>query len=297
MKRDMDKREAAINSYTLREHQLVLLDMLKNIDRICKKYDIKYMLFAGTALGAVRHGGFIPWDDDLDVVMMRPEYERFLSVAEKELDTDVYYLQCEFSEHWPMFFSKLRKNNTACIERTHPKDIKQHQGIYVDIFPCDNLADNILKRKLQFIASKLVIAKCLNARGYITKSLVKKLFILLAAPFPIKKLHEFVLNRQDADSAMVHSFFAASSKYKKSIFPRRWLTESVLIGFEDASFPVSSHYTELLTRLYGDYMTLPPAAQREKKVHGEIVDLHNSYEKYIELQRSMKFSVLTRSIR
>lgn len=90
-------------------HQRALLQMLHEVDRICRKYGIQYMLFAGTALGAVRHGGFIPWDDDIDVIMLRPEYERFLALAVDELDSNTYYLQREFSEHWPMFFAKLRK--------------------------------------------------------------------------------------------------------------------------------------------------------------------------------------------
>lgn len=92
----------------LRQHQLVLLDMLKEFDRICKKNDIPYILFAGTALGAVRHGGFIPWDDDLDVIMLRPAYQRFLEATPGELGGD-YYLQREFSPHWPMFFPNSEK--------------------------------------------------------------------------------------------------------------------------------------------------------------------------------------------
>ena len=162
----------------IRQLQLVQLKMLEEIDRICKKHDIKYSLFAGSALGAIRHKGFIPWDDDLDIVMMRPEYERFLAAAQKELN-ESYYLQKEFSENWPLQFSKLRKNNTAFIERYIPKMDGIHMGVYVDIFPCDNLSDNDLTAKLQFYFSKIVIAKALDKRGYLTDSKVKKLFILL----------------------------------------------------------------------------------------------------------------------
>ena len=85
-----------------------LLEMLREIDRICRKHDIPYQLFAGTALGAVRHGGFIPWDDDLDIIMLRKDYLRFLFLAERELNSELYALQAEFTDHWPMFFSKLR---------------------------------------------------------------------------------------------------------------------------------------------------------------------------------------------
>ena len=105
------------------EHQEAMLRLLDEVDRICRKYNIKYMLFAGTLLGAVRHQGFIPWDDDLDVVMLRTEYEKFLAAAKDKIDDNVFFLQPEFSSHWPMQFSKLRLQGTAAIEKYHPKDI------------------------------------------------------------------------------------------------------------------------------------------------------------------------------
>ena len=93
---------------SLKEHQEVLLELLKEFDRVCRKNNIKYILFAGTALGAVRHHGFIPWDDDLDVALLRSDYEKLMSLDSTEWN-DAYYLQREYSEHWPMYFSKLRK--------------------------------------------------------------------------------------------------------------------------------------------------------------------------------------------
>ena len=134
------------------KHQQVLLELLREFDRICVKHCIPYMLFAGTSLGAVRHGGFIPWDDDLDLILLREDYERFLAVAPGELGQE-FFLQKEYSEHWPIFFSKLRKNGTACMEKFVPKDPEQHQGIYIDIFPADNLSDVGLVARLQFAAA------------------------------------------------------------------------------------------------------------------------------------------------
>lgn len=188
-----------------RRHQLVLLEMLKEFDRICRRHDIPYMLFAGTALGAQRHGGFIPWDDDLDVIMLRPAYQRFLEVAESELD-GAYYLQKEFSDHWPMFFSKLRKNGTACMEKFRPKDQLMHQGVYMDIFPCDALSDSRIMRGLQFAASKLVIAHALDRRGYLTDSPVKKAVMALSRHLPAERLHRFVVQCGGERSRRVHSF-------------------------------------------------------------------------------------------
>ena len=93
-------------------HQTLLLEMLKDIDIVCKRHRISYQLFAGTALGAVRHHGFIPWDDDVDIIMSRSEYERFFKEAAKDFDETLYFAQQEHSAHWPMPYSKLRRNNT-----------------------------------------------------------------------------------------------------------------------------------------------------------------------------------------
>lgn len=281
----------------LRRHQGVLLELLEEFDRICGKYGIRYQLFAGSALGAVRHGGIIPWDDDLDVVMLRPDYRRFLEAAAGELDERRYVLQAEHSPHWPMCFSKLRKNGTACIERYIPKDPATHCGIYIDIFPCDNLADGRVTARGQFLLSKLVIARALDRRGYDTDSKVKKTAMALSRVMPVRWLSRIVQRRWDGESRAVHTFFGASSAFRKSVFPREWFEESILMPFEGGMYPVSAHYDALLTRLYGDYMTPPGEQERRCKVHGEIIDPDHSYEDYWALRQTMHITERTRSIR
>lgn len=199
-------------------HQALLLEMLKDFDAVCRKHGIRYQLFAGTALGAVRHHGFIPWDDDLDVILMRSEYDRFFAEAAVDFDADTYYVQQENSAHWPMQFSKLRRNHTACIEKYHPKDPLIHQGVYIDIFPCDNLSDRPLMRKLQFAASKIVIAKALYARGYETNSFVKKLFMQLCRVLPREKLERFCANRDDVHTSMCHTFLRLEKNMGRTSF-------------------------------------------------------------------------------
>lgn len=281
----------------LQKHQGIMFQMLCELDAICRRNNINYMLFAGSALGAVRHKGFIPWDDDLDIVMLREDYDRFLSVAPNELDSKQYYLQKEFSSHWPMFFSKLRKNNTACIERQIPKDSKMHQGIYIDIFPCDNLSDNKIIRKLQFVASKIVIAKSVYRRGYLTDSVLKKMFIQASRLLPLKPFWKFTTNQRARDSNMVHTFFGGARNYQKNVYPRKWFEHSVQLPFEGGLFPVSAYYDDLLRKMYGDYMTPLPEEKRGQKIHAEIMDTETSYEKYIGIQEKMHFSEYTRSIR
>ncbi|MBQ8753076.1 MAG: LicD family protein, partial [Clostridia bacterium] len=280
-----------------RAHQLAMLRLLVEFDRICRKHNIQYSLFAGTLLGAVRHGGFIPWDDDADVILPRAEYERFLRVAAQELDAESFFLQTEFSPHWPMFFSKLRLNRSACIERYHPRDKQAHRGVYIDIFPCDNLSDDRLIGYLQFAASKAVIARSLCRRGYRTDRFSKKLFIGLCCLLPQKPLCRLVQNRAQCSTAKVHSFFGGGSRYGKNVYPRSWLWETMPVRFENHEFRMTTHYDALLTQLYGDYRTPLPEGERNSKIHAEWVDLQNSYEQYTEWQRHREFHDYTRSIR
>ena len=280
----------------LQRHQAVLLELLTEFDRICRAHDIGYVLFAGSALGAVRHQGFIPWDDDLDVAMLRADYERFLHVAPGEL-ADAYYLQGEFSDHWPMFFSKLRKNGTACMERFVPKDAAMHQGIYLDIFPVDNLSNSAFVGKLQFAASKVVIAKGLSRRGYLTDSGAKKLFMAGCKLIPMGLARRIARLEGKKNTRQVHTFFGAASRYEKNIFPRQWFEQTARVSFEGKPFPVSADADAMLKQIYEDYMTLPTEEERRCKVHGVIVDPDHSYEQYLQQQREMKVTEYARSIR
>ena len=292
-----DKMNSALSSQaSLEDHKRALLIVLREFDRVCKVLGIPYILFAGSMLGAARHKGFIPWDDDIDVLMLRGDYERFLKEADAILDREGFFLQKEFSEHWPMFFSKLRLNNTTCLEKYPIKDREMHHGIYIDIFPCDNAARTKLGRKMQFYASKVVIAKSLDRRGYITHSKRKKVFIGLCKALPAKPFWCFA-TKGKADSKFVHSFFAAASKCSKNIYPREYIAQTATATFEGAEYPISKHYDDLLTIIYGDYMQLPPPEERVVKQHAVLVDLNNSYEMYLDYHKDIDFEVLSKSIR
>ena len=278
-------------------HQRALMSLLVEFDRICRACNIKYSLFAGTLLGAVRHGGFIPWDDDADVVMMREDYERFLLEAEKYLDNDKFYLQKEYSAHWPMFYSKLRLNGTTCLEKYHPKDKQTHEGVFLDIFPCDNAMPTKWQRVLQFGASKVVIAKSLFKRGYITPSKVKKLFLQCCRFFPLQPVLALCKARNQLHSKYVHVFLGGASKISRSVFAREWMQEVVEQKFEGYGFYCFTRYDELLRTMYGDYMVLPPEDERRIKEHVFVLDLDRSYQEYVNARDGVVFRELTRSIR
>lgn len=281
---------------TLQEHQKALYCLLREFDRVCKELDIPYFLFAGTLLGAVRHKGFVPWDDDLDVLMRREDYTRFLREAPRILNQERFFLQSEFSEHFPMFFSKLRLNGTTCLEKYFPKDPLVHQGVYMDIFPCDNACGSKPGRWLQFAASKVVIAKGLDAEGYVTDSKLKKTVMLVSRLLPRGVFHRLVCGPRKI-GAYVHCFLGGASKFSRSVFPSACFEKTVPMVFEDSDFSVPEHYDAVLKILYGDYWVIPEEADRKCKEHALLVDLTRSYEHYKTYRDGMKFDVHTRSIR
>ena len=151
-------------------------------------------------------------------------------------------------------------------------------------------------RKLQFLASRVVVAKSLDRRGYDTDNKKKKFFMFLCRLLPMRPFAAFAKSGRK-DSPLVHSFFGGSSCYAKSVYPREWFTQCIQLRFEDGQYPVSAHYDALLRQLYGDYTVLPPEEQRKIKQHAILVDLEHSYEEYANYRDSMRFDVLTRSIR
>lgn len=125
--------------------QNVLLEILLEIDRVCKIYGIHYSLCYGTLLGAVRHKGFIPWDDDLDIAMLRPEYDKFTKVCQSAFKKRFFLVDASTEEAYPYDFAKVVKEQTVYLERgAEYKNI--HKGIYVDIFPLDNVKQSLQHR-------------------------------------------------------------------------------------------------------------------------------------------------------
>lgn len=269
------------NEALIRKLQVSLLEMLKDIDDLCRKHQINYSLSSGSALGAVRHSGFIPWDDDVDIMMLRNEYERFLDIAESELVDYGYTVQREFTKSWPMTYSKIRKNGTAYIENYKPKCKHTHQGIFIDIFPVDNLCDCPVAGGIQWIAYRLVVSKELYKRGYQTTSFLKKAAMLFSILYPERLLIKIIIARKHNGTMCVQSFLGGGVNRKGSIFPRNIFESYTDVTFENAKFSVVADYDLYLRILYGDYMRLPPPEKRIAAAHALMVDLDNSYEKYI----------------
>lgn len=281
---------------TLKEHQKALYCILQEFDRVCKTLGITYFLFAGTLLGSVRHKGFIPWDDDLDVIMHRKDYARFLNEAPALLDKENFFLQAEFSKHYPMYFSKLHLNDTTCLERFHPKDAQMHQGVYMDIFPLDNVFHSSLGKYVQFACSKVIIAKGLDARGYTTGSKLKKLVMMLSRFFPAKLLRGIV-HGPAKTGKYVHCFLGGASKMSSSVFPAAFFDSAVSLPFEGGFYTAPEQYDAVLKVLYGDYMKIPGEDEQGCKKHAVLVDLKHPYEYHKKYHDEMEFESSVKSIR
>jgi lipopolysaccharide cholinephosphotransferase len=155
-----------------------ILEIVDYFDTFCKENNITYYLMGGTALGAIRHHGFIPWDDDFDVFMDSRNYERFLRIVEEKLDRDRFYFQREDSEEWGLFFSKIRMNGTTFIEKDL-KDREMHHGIYIDIMCLNNTSKQIMVRYVQYLSARILSASVLAHRGYQTDSYKKRIALFL----------------------------------------------------------------------------------------------------------------------
>lgn len=256
------------------EHlQAVLLSIAKDIDSLCRKHKIRYYLLGGSALGAIRHKGFIPWDDDFDIVIAAEDYYRFLEVAEVELPQEKYYIQKGLKD-WPEDFSKVKLRGTLINEVGGYKQPDGENGIYVDVFRLDNGADTFWGRLVQYSCGKLWMAHTMRTKGYKGEGLQKKLILAFSGVLNISLLNNFVYKQyikfNDKETGN-YSEIMGRARWKNAFTPKAIYGTPNYVPFEDTEFPVHEQLSEYLTRIFGDYMKLPPENQR-KGIHTLAID-------------------------
>lgn len=270
---------------TIQKNELIIL---KEIKRICVKYRITYYLSSGTLLGAIRHGGFIPWDDDIDVEMPLPDYKRFLKACEKELDERFFLQNYKTDPNDYQAFTKIRMNHTTFMPSHHTKH-HIHHGFWVDIFPVVKLPKS---RVIQSINRKLIqISNYVQMGDYIIANydeFYNKLgrlcimMVLAINKLPItlrKKLHSLILF--PVMKKPQHDKLLANVWTTYDFLPTNIFEELIEWKFEDDFFMIPKRYDEYLTKMFNDYMTLPPESERVG--HGTfIVDENNDYSIYLE---------------
>ena len=254
----------------LRTLQLTILDIALEFQRICEKHNLKYFLIGGSLLGAVRHQGFIPWDDDMDVGMLREDYERFLEICPKELGEEFFLQTYKTDEYYTHPFAKIRLNNTSLVE-DYSQNSKQHNGIYFDIFTYDNMPESKIKQKFHYFSFKCLkwAARGKNDYYFIeTKKRRFAKFMSFALFFLSKKK---VIRMCDNVCSMFNkkvckNVINMGGAYNYNEYTLRTNLENLSeLDFEGYKFSVPANYKELLSNMYGDYMKLPPVEQRGKQ--------------------------------
>jgi lipopolysaccharide cholinephosphotransferase len=250
----------------LRKAQLIMLRMLKVVDAICCQHNISYWLEAGTLLGAVRHQGFIPWDDDIDISMLRADFERFKTIAPKALPSELFMQTDKTDKGYYNCSSplKIRDTKSLFVEVTEEEDERVHQGVFIDIFPYDAIPDRTLYLKRKERARRLSKIKRYHAsfEGYQKSSLLYK---CLAPLVSVKRVDGIIrdyikeANQSGCDTVGYGYDFCSPL----GIFPKDSIFPLTKLLFEDATFYAPGDYQRFLSIKFGDYMQLPPKAEQK----------------------------------
>lgn len=262
------------------------LEILKELKRVCEKNNITYFLAYGSLIGAVRHHGFIPWDDDIDVCMNYPDYVRFENVCKRDL-LPGFFLQSKNTEpNTGVDYMKLRMDNTTFIlDKTVDKDI--HQGINIDIYPIYNVADGKFARKIQLVNAAvymlLEVGEAPRNHGGLMSIGSSVLLTVFRGKF--RQIVKEYCYRQMAQYEGVRTkrkaLMFGNMKICRQTYPAEYFEEAVVLPFEDDNFTAPGGYDGFLTSYYGDYMMLPPIDERGVKLeHIMKIDTENSYKKY-----------------
>ena len=275
-----------ITSEQLRKLQLKELEALKELRWICDENGISYFLFAGTLIGAIRHKGFIPWDDDLDVGMTVPNYHAFQELCKTKL-RDGFYLQSPESDpEAGLSYCKLRMDGTTLIvDYLSDKDI--HHGINIDIYPIYRVPDGSMKRKLQNVAGALYLlmqaGQTPQNHGALLKIGSSVILFLVRGKNRIRlknaclKQMEKYESTQTKNRRMMHG----NAGLFKYMYQSEIYDNTMLAEFEGELFSIPERYDDCLRVYYGDYMQLPPVEQRGAKMKDVVkIDTDKSYKDY-----------------
>lgn len=268
---------------TLRRVQLTALDILIEFDRICRKHNIKYILAAGTLLGAVRHKGFIPWDDDIDVFMLYEEWEKFEKIYLDEIDADKYFVRTQKTDvDNNLCFFQIKRNDTIYCKQGRV-NFNTHPGVFIDILPYYNGANNYILHRLQEKACKVLKTVTWTHMGAKSEPVFikRKVYELLQKKVSNKKSSKlfFKIANLFKESRWLCYLYVERNPYKRGINQRRFFTQLTEVEFEGHKFFVPKDYEEFLVHSYSsDYMMYPTVNEQFNHHFPAHIELGNLHE-------------------
>ena len=262
----------------LRRLQLCEVEILKEISKICSRHNLHWFAIGGTMLGAVRHKGFIPWDDDIDIGLPRKDYDRFWEYAEKELPE--YLKPLLAVKDYKLLYGKVHDTGTTCIENCCRGKKEWYKGVFVDVMPFDGVPDFSFARKLYYKAVYCLVVIYNNRRfGKIRKTGIKGIQNALPASL-VYRLWHFIITRHDIYHSQ-NTCYTWAPDCKKNTFAAKDFLDVIYVPFEDMQIPIPRNYDKCLTVQYGDYMQLPPPEKRFSHSKDGIIDLTKPYTDYL----------------
>ena len=261
-----------------------ILETMKFIDKLCREHGVVYYIMGGTALGAVRHGGFIPWDDDLDIFMTPDQYNKFKRVFEKK-QSEQFVIQEWRTDSKYIEYAKVRMNGTTFIEENFKERKNMHHGIYVDIMILHKVPENSFIQKLVYYESKFVTLYGLSQRNWKPKSKSQELILKSLKIMPCKLMarlaYSHIYAYDDREKGYKYCYWITPAKFRNGLFDKSFFEQPVNIKFEDTELLGSKKIKEYLEYRYGDYMKLPSEEQRKAAVHAYVFDTEKNYTEYL----------------
>jgi len=264
------------------------LDILLYFDKFCKEHGLRYYLAGGTLIGAVRHHGFIPWDDDIDVHMPRPDYVKLIGLWRHFADTKKYSLCFSTLEsNYRHHAYSIADSETTFIEQRNIYD-DINQGIKIDIIPLDGAPKSMIKRSIQLFWAILYAIYNVqrlpeNQGGGVMKVIVKLMLSTVKSPqkrYQIWKKAEKHISQYDFETSPYVKELVAPFRSMRFIYPREKFTEVVMLDFEGYKLPAHFYYKNYLKNVFNNFMELPPEDKRRPKGHIVYINLDEGFNNY-----------------
>lgn len=273
---------------SIKEIQKIDYEMVKEFVKICKKYKFKYYIIGGTLLGAIRHQGFIPWDDDMDIAMPREDFEQFLVCASKELPNNLELITFKNNKKYRYYLPRIINKKYEIVEKRYEK-LNEKSNIFIDIFPIDGSPNNIFLRKIFYL--KIMFYRMLVSMYYIDtiepdkkRNFLDKILIKIAKIIPIKKMVKPKKVLTKIDNLLKKNKFE-NSKYVGTIMgayriremvPKEYFGKPQKYKFEDTLLYGPEKYHQYLTHIYGNYQEIPKVKQTHYLKGDKNEDKYNS---------------------